>query len=413
MKKFFIKTLGCKTNQIESQIISQNMIKEGFIEVSNSSEADFYILNSCSVTSGADAQGKYLLHKIKRENPEIKTILCGCLAQVAQEKIENADYIFGNHEKFDIPKLLDKATVSDIFKEQEFRYCPILNPKSTRPSVKIQDGCNNRCSYCIIPYARGSSRSNKIENVTEQINILTKRNIKEVVLAGIHIGLWGAEWGMSLIDLLKEVEKTDIKRYRLGSLYVNELNDELIEFLKKSEKFCPHFHLSLQSMCDKTLSGMNRKYTVQDVFQTIKKLKFDIPVFLGCDIIVGFPGEDDDDFLETYKNLEKSGLSKIHVFPYSKRQNTPASKMKGQIKESIKKDRVKKIMELSQKLHNDFIEKNKNTELEFLFEKRNKKTGLNCGVTRNYIKAYFDDEKDLRYEIQKRKLESAVKIEEV
>ena len=273
MKKFYIKTLGCKTNAIESQIISENLKKLGFIET-NKNEAEIYILNSCTVTSHSDNQAKYLLKQIKKENPKIKTILVGCMAQTAGIKIENADLILGNNEKLEIEKYIEKLFengenlfVQDIFKVREYKNKTLINSKSTRPNVKIQDGCNNRCAYCLIPFARGNSRSNSIQNIIEQINLHIQNNKKEIVLTGIHIGQWGLDLGLKFVDLLKEVEKTEIKRYRLGSLYVNEIDDELFDFLKNSKKFCPHFHLSLQSLCDKTLKNMNRNYTKNEAFQ--------------------------------------------------------------------------------------------------------------------------------------------------
>ncbi len=408
MKKFYLKSLGCKTNQIEGQLISQNLIENGFEKAGSISDADIYILNSCAVTSHAESQAIYLLGQAKRKNQNIKTVVCGCMCQTSKDKIKNADILLGNKEKLNISDFLEKDEVSDIFAQDDFEFHLLSETQSTRPSIKIQDGCDNRCAYCIIPYARGKSRSNKIENVIKQIECLGK---KEIVLTGIHLGQWGQEWGLKLIDLLREIEKTDILRYRLGSLYVNEIDDELLNFLLKSKKFCPHFHLSLQSMCNKTLKNMNRKYKVEDVFNFIQKLKFKIPVYIGCDIIAGFPNESEEDFIETYNNLQKLNVSRIHVFPYSKREGTPAASMEGQIPENIKTDRVKSIMKLSGKLFDEFVKENLDIEHEFLFEKKSKKYNLNCGITRNYIKAYFTGEADLRNCVKNMKLKDAYKID--
>ncbi len=410
MQKFFIKTLGCKTNRIESEIIRQNLLEAGFLAAFKIEDADFYILNSCTVTSHTDSQAHYLLSYARRKNPAIKTVLCGCMAQVG---CAGADIILGNSEKLGIAKHLKKSSVQDIFKENKFDFHLIKNPDMTRPSIKIQDGCNNRCAYCIIPYARGTSRSAKIDDVIKQIEILAKKGTKEIVLTGIHIGLWGQEWGFSLINLLREIEKTDILRYRLGSLYVNEITPELLEFLKNSGKFCAHFHLSLQSMCDKTLDAMGRKYSSKEALASIEKLRraFKIPPFLGCDIIVGFPGESDKDFETTYKNLEQAKLSKIHVFPYSRRKGTAADNMEGHVQNNIKTSRTKKLAALSEMLYKNFIDMNLNLEHEILFEKKPANKNLNCGITRNYIKVFVKDGADLRGEIRMLNLKDVFKIE--
>ena len=406
MKTFFIKSLGCKQNQLEGQIILNELISLGYKNVSSIKNADIYILNSCSVTSHTDSQVSYLLNKTKRLNPNIKTILIGCVAQTYKQHnsfdYSNIDLILGNSEKMHIKDYIknlfsnDKNFfVQDIFNIKEFENKFLINPPSTRVSIKIQDGCNNRCSYCIIPYARGNSRSNTIENILKQIEIVSNKGIKEIVLTGIHIGQWGLEFNQTLLDLLKEIEKTSIPRYRLGSLYINEIDDEMIEFLSKSKKFCPHFHLSLQSLCNKTLQAMNRKYTAGEALETIEKLhkNFNLP-FLGCDIIVGFPDENDEDFNLTFENLKKAKMSQIHCFPYSKREKTPAYYMENQVQNSIKTKRCQLVMELSEKLHQEFLEKNKNTLSEILIEKKSPKTGLYSALTRNYIKIHFKDDND-------------------
>lgn len=401
-RKFVLKTLGCKTNAIEGQIIASSLKRAGYVQCEDFCEADFFILNSCSVTSHSDSQSAYLLNRAKRENPDIVNILTGCVAQTIDLHkdfdIQNADIILGNNEKLNIVDYLDKngsKFVCDIFSINEFNNKTIINPYQTRPSIKIQEGCNNRCSYCIIPYARGNSRSNSIENIISQIELLSQSGTKEVVLTGIHIGQWGLEFNLGLIDLLKEIEKTSISRYRLGSLYVNEIDDKMLEFLKSSEKFCPHFHLSLQSLCDKTLKNMNRHYGSSFALKLIDKLysSFDEP-YLGCDIIAGFPDEQDFDFEITYNNLKSSKLSYIHAFPYSKRENTPAAKMKNQICDTVKTKRTQKLLELSDALHKDFLERNKNKMLELLYERKSKKTGLYSAVSRNYIKVFIKDERD-------------------
>lgn len=408
MKTFCLKTLGCKQNQLEGQIIQNELEKLGY-KPAPLEKADIYILNSCTVTSHSDSGAKYLLNLAKRKNPHIKTVLTGCAAQTYKQHKDfdysGIDLILGNSEKMDIQKYIEKLFeeeyggffVQDIFELKTFENKFLINPKSTRVNIKIQDGCDNRCAYCIIPFARGNSRSNSLENIISQINLVAEKNIKEIVLTGIHIGQWGKEFGLNFLDLLKEIEKTKIPRIRLGSLYTDELNDETIAFLKQSEKFCPHFHLSLQSLCDSTLQRMNRNYGAAEAFDVIQKLhkNFDLP-FLGCDIIVGFPGESEEEFEETFKNLKKAKMSAIHCFPYSKRENTPAFYMENQVQDSIKTERAKKVQDLSEKLHKEFLEKNKNRKAEVLIERKSPKTGLHSAVTRNYIKIFLEPSQEIQ-----------------
>ena len=408
MKKFYIKSLGCKTNQIEGQIIAESLINLGFIETKNKLEAEIYILNSCTVTEHSDNQASYLIKQIKAQKPDIKVILTGCSAQTKDRETFGADLILGNREKLDIEKYINelskdgkKAYVDDIFSQSEYNNKFIYKTSSTRPPVKIQDGCNNRCAFCLIPYARGNSRSNSIENVIKQINIHTQNNRKEIVLTGIHIGQWGLEFNKSPVNLLKEIEKTDILRYRLGSLYVNEIDDELFDFLRNSKKFCPHFHLSLQSLCDKTLSDMKRNYTKKDSLFIIDKIhkSFDLP-FIGCDIITGFPNESEEDFLETKNALIEAKVSYIHSFPYSKRKGTLAYSMKGQVLEHIKKERTKELIEVCKVLHKNFLDLNKNKTRTVLYERKNK-DGFYQGVTENYIKVLKKSPNNLQNSIER------------
>ncbi len=407
MKKFYIKSLGCKTNQIEGQIIAETLINSGYIQTKNKLEADIYILNSCTVTSHSDNQGLYLIKQIKHLIPNVKTVLTGCMAQTMDAKEINADLILGNQEKLNIDKYIsslfeNKKTVQseNIFNAKTYTNKLILNTTSTRPPVKIQDGCNNRCSYCLIPYARGNSRSSLIQDTIKQIQIHIENNRKEIVLTGIHIGQWGLEFNLGLLDLLKEIEKTDIIRYRLGSLYVNEIDDELFDFLVHSKKFCPHFHLSLQSLCNKTLKNMNRLYTKEFALQKINEIhkNFDLP-FIGCDIITGFPNEDEKDFIETKEALMEAKVSYIHSFPYSKRKGTKAYNMEGQILEHIKKKRTKDLIALCTTLHQNFLNLNRNKQARILYEKKGK-NGLYQGVTDNYIKVFKKSEKNLQNTIE-------------
>ena len=323
------------------------------------------------------------------------------------------DYIIGNYEKNDIVEIIekeDKVQVSDIFSHDLFRYEKLHQTQRTRASVKIQDGCNNRCTYCTIPYARGKNRSNSIENVVEQINLFAQEGYYETVLTGIHIGQWGEDFKekKSLKDLLEAIEKTDIKRYRLGSLNPLELTKDFIDFLAKSEKFCPHFHLSLQSVCDKTLKAMNRHYSANDIKQLVGYINEKFKnAFIGSDIIVGFPNETEEDFNTTLDNLKKLGLTRIHVFPYSRRKGTPADKMQNQIDTAEKKRRVALVQEVSNKKLTEFFNKNIGTENEVIIEKqRDKKSGLLKGVTKNYINLLIDADDTYKDKLVKTKLTS-------
>ena len=400
MKKFVIKTLGCKTNQVESALIAEILSKNGYEEIKDICNANYYILNSCSVTHVADSKNLSYIKQVKRENPNIKVILTGCMAQLDKDNLSNnelIDFIIGNYEKNDIVKIIEKKekiNVSDIFSHDLFRYEKLHQTQRTRASVKIQDGCNNRCTYCTIPYARGKNRSNSIENVIEQINIFAEEGYYETVLTGIHIGQWGEDFKdkKSLKDLLEAIEDTNIKRYRLGSLNPLELTKDFIDFLSKSEKFCPHFHLSLQSVCDKTLKGMNRHYSAEDIKQLVKYIneKFE-NAFIGSDIIVGFPDETEDDFNTTLNNLKELELTRIHVFPYSRRKGTPADKMQNQIDTAEKKRRVALVQDVSNKKLAKFFNKNIGINNEVIIEKqRDKKSGLLKGVTKNYINVLID-----------------------
>ncbi len=405
MKKYYIHTMGCKSNQFEGSIIKENLNKNGYKEVETIENADIYILNSCSVTHKSDNEAMYLLRNAKHKNPTIMTVITGCVAQIEKERLlENdfIDFVVGNDEKLDMfaifschaelvsasqtLKTLPEIYVSDIMQLSTFNKVVLEDMTKTRASLKIQDGCDNRCSYCIIPFARGKSRSADMKFIIEQINNFSNHGFKEIVLTGIHIGQWGKDFGMQLLDLLKEIEaRTDI-RYRLGSLNPLEITDEMLEFLQKSDKFCPHFHLSLQSACNKTLKSMNRFYKVETYLEQIEKINsmFDLP-FLGSDIITGFAGETDDDFETTLNNLKKSGLTQIHTFPYSVREGTVGAKAEQQVPENIRQQRAEIVKAVSAEKFREFVDKNIGKTTEILIEKHPDKNGFLKGVTKNYL----------------------------
>lgn len=399
-KSFILKSMGCKSNQFEGSLIIEHLIKDGFVQVKKLTEAEYFILNSCSVTHKSDTEALYLLRNAKHTNPNIKTVITGCTAQLEKDnllKLDYVDYVFGNDDKFNISKFLlndIKTEVTDIMTLGLFNYQSLDDVSKTRFSLKIQDGCDNRCAYCVIPFARGKSRSADTEFIIEQINKASDKGFKEVVFTGIHIGQWGIEKKQSLIDLLREVEaKTKIERYRLGSLNPLEITNDLLDLLQQSDKFCPHFHLSLQSACNKTLKSMNRFYKVEDYLEQIEDIisRFDKP-FLGSDIIAGFVGETDEDFAITVENLKKSKLSKIHTFPYSIRKGTQAEKMEGHLPDSVKHERAQIIKKISAEKYEFFLNQNLNTVHEVLIEKHpDKHSGMLKGMTKNYLNVLIDD----------------------
>lgn len=394
MKKFYIHTMGCKSNQFEASIIIENLTSNGMVQVKSIEEADYFILNSCTVTHKSDNEAFYLLRSAKHKNAGIINVLTGCIAQVEKEELLTRDYIdfvIGNDEKlnlFDYISGGEKIAAGDIMNMKDFHKIVLSDMTKTRASLKIQDGCDNRCTYCIIPFARGKSRSADSKFIIEQINNFADHGFKEIVFTGIHIGQWGKDFGLELLDLLKEVEeKTKIHRYRLGSLNPLEITDEMLNFLSKSEKFAPHFHLSLQSACNKTLRSMNRFYTVEFYLEQIDRINsmFTLP-FLGSDIIAGFAGETEEDFETTRQNLEKSGLTQIHTFPYSVRQGTVGAAREGQVSDKVKEERANIIKAISKRKYEEFLTKNIGTVHEIHVEKRPQKaTGLLKGVSGNYL----------------------------
>ena len=413
MKTFLLKSMGCKSNQFEGAIIEENLINAGFEKVSEIKDADLYILNSCSVTHKSDDEALYLLRHAKHTNENIKTLITGCVAQIERDKLleyDFVDFVLGNNEKLNIVEFLQKnedCEVGDIMNMTDFHEAVLIDTTKTRASLKIQDGCDNRCAYCIIPFARGKSRSAKSDFIIDQIKSFEKHGFKEVIFTGIHIGQWGKEWGKTILELLKKVEANTNVRYRLGSLYPNEITDELLDFLSKSKQFCPHFHLSLQSACNRTLERMNRRYKVEDYLEQIEKINklFELP-FLGSDVIAGFVGETQEDFETTLKNLEKSGLTAIHTFPYSIRKGTHAEKMEGHLPDKIKEERASAIKEISSQKTKEFLEKNVGTVHNVLVEKHlDKHLNVLKGMSENYITVFLNsDDRNLINTIQKVKI---------
>ena len=413
MATFLIKTFGCKTNQTESAVMEEKLLAAGFLAAENVETCNYYVFNSCAVTLEAEKKLLQTIKSVKHKNPNVKIILTGCYAQLHKDE-ENPliDKIFGIYEKPDVVEIIksnEKKFVTEINEHRDFRYEKLSNFNRTRATIKIQDGCNNRCSYCTICIARGLSRSCDEKDVLEQIDALTRNGYNEIVLTGIHVGQWGLDFPekKNLLDLLKLIDKTDAKTVRIGSLDPNELTEELIDFLSSSEKFCPHFHLSLQSLCDKTLKNMNRHYGYEKIENVVMKLneKFE-RVFLGCDIIVGFPQETLEDFDLTLERLKKLPLSQIHVFPYSVRPKTVAATMPCQVEQSEKHRRMQLVKDLSEKKHVEFLRKNIGAEYFVTVEKNpDRKTGLYKAVTPNYIKVLFEGSPKIKNQFVKIKID--------
>ena len=337
MSKFFIKTFGCKLNQFDSEKIREGLTLSGFFETDNVLEADIIVINSCGVTNKAEKEAFYTLRNIIRKNPEAKKYFIGCF--VKPEDYENTEFLKGK-DKFNIPEL------------KSLPFFPSNQQKHARPLIYIQNGCDLRCAYCIVPKFRGKSVSVEIDKVLEQIGFFLKHGKKEVVLTGIHLGLWGHDFTpkKTILDLLIEVEKRFEGRVkiRISSLDSNEIDDYLIDFFANSSIIQPHFHIPLQSGSDKILRLMRRRYTVKQFEQTVSKIKEKVKdVCIGADVIAGFPNETDKDFEDTYKFIESIPLDYLHVFPFSQRVGTEAYNMENQVKEEVKKERVKALRELS------------------------------------------------------------------
>lgn len=382
-------TLGCKVNQYETNAMMQTFEANGYNVVPANEHADIYIINTCTVTNMADKKSRQTIRKAKELNPSAIVVAVGCYAQVAENdlsQIEEIDLVLGNSEKTDIVKYIEEYTgnVNDIMKQVEFlEFQNTAYTDKTRAVIKIQDGCDRFCSYCIIPYARGRVRSRQPENIVKEITEIAKQGIKEVVITGIHISSYGKDFknGYGLIDLLKELNKIDgIKRIRLSSLEPTIITEDFAKQLKKLDKVCNHFHLSLQSGCDETLKRMNRIYTTEQFENIVNIIRREIPeAILTTDIIVGFPGETQEEFEKTYEFLKKIKFYKMHVFKYSPRKGTKAAVMKEQVPSNIKEERSKKLIELSNINERDILNTYVGKEINVLFEQNNQ------GHTTNYL----------------------------
>ena len=364
--KVGICSLGCKVNIYEAEFVTNLLKEKGYTIVDFEDKADIYIINTCSVTNESDKKSRKMINRAKRNNPDAIIIVMGCYSQVSSDEIE-ADIILGNKDKSKIVELIDeykkekesKKIIYDLTKV-EFEKMEISKFENhTRAFVKIQDGCNAFCSYCIIPYARGRIRSKAKEDVIEEVTNLVNDGYKEIVLTGIHTGRYGIDINTSLEELLEELVKIpNIFRIRLSSIEINEITTRIIELLRDNKVMAKHLHIPIQSGSNKILKLMNRRYNKEEFIDMVNTLKEIPDISLTTDLIVGFPNEDEEEFEETMSTLKEIGFTKIHTFPYSKRKGTPAASMDNQVLPEIKKERVRRVLELSSIYEQKYYENN-------------------------------------------------------
>lgn len=387
-----VYTLGCKVNLYESELIISLLKENNYTLVDFNEKADIYIINTCSVTNESDRKDRKIINEARRKNKEAIIVVTGCYSQINPETI-NADIILGNKDKSKIIDLLEdyiknKKQIKQIYDltKVEFEKMNINKFENhTRAFVKVQDGCNAFCSYCIIPYARGRIRSKDLNETIEEVTNLVNNGYKEIVLTGIHTGRYGIDKNTNLYELLKKlVQIPKIFRIRLSSIEINEITDEIIELIKTNDIMAKHLHIPLQSGSDKILTLMNRRYDINYFVKKIETIRKEIPdISITTDLIVGFPNETEEDFKDTIKLLNKIKFTKIHTFPYSKRKNTKAASMPNQIDGMIKKKRVHEVLDISNKYELEFYKSKLNKEYEVVKEDR--KNGECIGYTSNYI----------------------------
>ena len=393
--------------------MKQQFIENGYEIVSLEEKADIYIINTCTVTNMSDRKSRQMIRRVKHENPKAIIVAVGCYVQVAKNELENIkeiDLVLGNNEKKEIVKQVEeyiknkekKQIITDVMQKKEFvDFGQTTYTDKTRAVIKVQDGCDRFCTYCIIPYARGRVRSRNMKSIIKEIEQIAKNGIKEVVITGIHVASYGKDFkeNISLIDLLEKINNIEgIERIRLGSLEPTIITKEFVNRLKNLNKICNHFHLSLQSGCDETLERMNRKYKAEEFENCIKLLRENFKdVMLTADVIVGFPGETKEEFQKTVQFLEMVGFYKIHVFKYSKRKGTKAANMDNQVDGNIKEERSKKIIEISNHYGQKYNEEMLNTKQSVLVEE--KEGEFWKGHTTNYVLVKIKSKQDLENKI--------------
>lgn len=411
-KTFSILTLGCKVNQYESEAMSELFEKEGYTQVENEDYSDVYIVNTCTVTNLSDRKSRQFIRRAKRQNPNSIVAVVGCYSQVSPDEVKNiegVDVVIGTTDRNRIVNLVEEAKsgtkiniVRDLKNVREFANTTNFDSNNrTRAYMKVQDGCNRFCTYCIIPYARGPIRSRDIEDAVDEAEVLADSGFKEIILTGIHIGSFGKDKGdKRLIDLIEQIAQVDgIERIRLSSVEPNIIDDDFMKRAVATNKLCDHFHLSLQSGSNKVLKAMNRHYTREEYIKKTNIIKKYMPMAgLTTDIIVGFPGETEEDFEDSVSIVEEVGFSKIHVFKYSKRKNTPAAKMNNQVDGNIKKKRSEKLIKVGEIYSEKFKRLNMNIPKSVLFEEQHDNEYY--GYTTNYIRVKAKSDVDLTNKIK-------------
>ena len=417
--RFYIKTLGCKTNQYESDRLAKELILRGWDKVSEKDNPDICLVNTCTVTKQADRKSRQMLRKLISKNPDSKVIAMGCYVNRDKEELKDINGIFGvfpNEKKPDLPDILEdilRISKSSNFTINRTRLSNIelgrtkpefLNYSShTRALVKIEDGCDNFCSYCIVPYVRGKPISRNKKEIINEIKYLVSEGVKEVVLTGINIGIYGKELenGTDLTSLIKEIlKKTNIFRVRLSSIDVNNISSSLIDLLSENNRVCPHLHIPLQSGSDRILKIMRRGYNIKQFQEKINKIRFKIPkIAITTDLIVGFPGEQERDFQANLKILKKLYFSKVHVFKYSERPGTIAKKMKDKVSSHLINMRSEKALKLADKLRINYLKSNIGEKVKVLIENNGKNDYQKIGTSENYIKVFFEDRTSKKGEI--------------
>lgn len=420
MKKAAFYTLGCKVNQYETEAMIESFENAGYEIVDYHAFADVYIINTCTVTNIGDRKSRQIIRRALDANPDAFIAVVGCYSQIAPNEvmeIPGVKLVVGTNERSRILELVEYAKereekvnmVNDIMEVKEFEEMSIKSYKSrTRAFLKIQEGCDQYCTYCIIPYARGHIRSRKPESIIEEVIQLSQNGFKEVVLTGIHVASYGKDLGnTSLIDIIEQVHKVEgIERIRMSSVEPNTLNDGFIERLKKLPKICRHFHLSLQSGCDETLKRMNRKYTTADYGKVVHKLREAFAgVAITTDLIVGFPGETEEEFEKTKAFVEEMNFSSMHIFKFSPREGTPAAKYKNQVNPQVKDVRSKIITEIAAKNEEKFKRRFLERNMPVLYEQTAESNGtLYEGLTDNYIRVVTESQTDIKGKIINTKL---------
>ncbi len=437
MKKVAFRNLGCKVNEYEMEYMQQRMAEKGYLIVPFDTKSDIYVINTCTVTNIADRKSRQMIHRARKLNPEAIVVAVGCYAQTDTEGAVNdhaADIIIGNNNKARLPEIIEeylnkdngdpkdkadsrKIVVDDLSIDPDYEDMIIeRSAVHTRAFVKIQDGCNQFCAFCAIPIARGRIRSRRLDSVVEEVRSIAQNGCHEIVITGIHLSSYGIDFhpdengrirsynetagdgrfvNTDLLDVINACNDIEgIARIRLGSLEPRLINEGFLKELTKYDKVCPHFHLSLQSGCNETLKRMNRKYTTDEYTAAVELLRryYNDPA-ITTDVIVGFPGESDEEFNESMRFVERTGFFELHVFKYSRRDNTVAASMKGQIPEPVKQTRSETLIALGEKLSAEFCQRYKGREVEVLFEEE--KNGMYRGHTREYIPVEIQSDTDL------------------